>query len=69
VLDAVTFTRLIPGYKIKTDALAEAPTFSWTTSRAVAMAIAGFEPLVTAVSLPERTYPRGVTRGATRGVA
>jgi hypothetical protein len=69
VLDAVTFTRLIPGYKIKTDALAEAPTFSWTTSRAVAMAIAGFKPLVTAVSLPERTYPRGVTRGATRGVA
>lgn len=69
VLDAVSLTRFIPGYKIKTDALTETPTFSWTTSRAVAVAIAAFAPLATAVSLPERHYPRGDSRGVNRGVA
>lgn len=32
ILDAVTFTSAVIGYKIKTDALAENPSCSWTTA-------------------------------------
>jgi hypothetical protein len=46
VLDAATFLRGICGYKIKTDALAENPTMSWTTGRRYGMAMTAYKPAV-----------------------
>lgn len=67
ILDAATFAKVLVGYKIKTDATAENPTLSWATARRALAAQLAYVPQT--VFLRDRHYPRGVERGAIRGVA
>lgn len=66
--DAVWHSRMFPAYKIKTDALAEAPTVSWATGAQNAVDVMAVVKQFTAAGGGERHLPRGVGRGLTRGV-
>lgn len=69
-LSANAGTRTLAAYKVKTDAVAENPTWSWLTSRGASGILVGFKPAAAAAStLLDRRSPRGVHRGVTRGVS
>jgi hypothetical protein len=62
ILDTGSFTKFMVAYKIKTDAAAEDPQFSWLTARTGGMCLAAFKPyqksLVAASSVRRRPLMR-----------